>query len=69
MRIKGTSNPGCALCAYAHFVKKDEKLLCTLTNEATDKDFACKKFKYDIYKYQPAKKLNFEKFTKEDFEL
>ena len=69
MRIKGTTKPSCALCAYAHFEKKDEQLLCMLTTEETDKDFTCKKFKYDIYKYQPTKKVNFEKFSKEDFEL
>jgi len=69
MRIKGTSNQSCALCAYAHYEQKDEQYLCMLTKKETGKDCTCKKFKYDIYKYEPAKKVNFEKFSKEDFEL
>jgi len=69
MQIKGTSNPCCALCCHAHYQSQNELILCMLTKEETSKTFACKKFKYDIYKYVPAKKVNFEKFSKEDFQL
>ncbi len=69
MRIKGTTNPSCALCSHAHFDQKNEQLLCMLTHEETDKDFTCKKFRYDIYKYEATKKFTFEKFSQKDFEL
>ncbi len=69
MRIKGTSNPVCKLCGYAFFDLEKNTYICKLTETETDADNKCKKFKYDIFKYQPRKKPNFDKFSKKDFEL
>lgn len=67
MRIKGTSNPKCELCAFA--VINDKKISCELTNKKTEKKASCPKFKYDIFKYTPGQKNDFGKFSKEDFEI
>ena len=69
MRIKGTSNPVCKLCENVYFDTENGIYKCMISEEETDKNNNCKKFRYDIYKYQPKKKLNFDKFSKEDFEI
>lgn len=69
MYIRGTSKPCCGLCEYAFFDKDENKLVCKLNDEAADSDSKCKKFRYDIYKYEPMKKADFTNFSKEDFEL
>ena len=62
MRIKGTSNPKCELCAFA--VINDKKISCKLTNKKTEKKASCPKFKYDIFKYTPGQKMTLVSFRK-----
>ena len=67
MRIRGTTRPQCSLCALC--TEKDKKLNCTLTGDVKTPKDSCPKFKYDIFKYKPADKNDFGKFSKEDFEI
>lgn len=67
MQIRGASNPTCKLCASCEI--NEDTYKCTLTGENKDKNDNCKKFKYDIYKYVPRKKMPFDKFKAEDFEI
>lgn len=69
MRIKGTSKPSCGICEYAFFDREKDALVCKLNDEITEKNNECKKFRYDIYKYEPAKSADFGKFSQEDFEI
>lgn len=69
MYIKGSKDGNCRLCQYGHHDTENNIFMCMLKNEETEKDDTCKKFKYDIYKYKPKKKMLFDKFKKEDFEL
>jgi len=69
MHIRGTSNPVCKLCEYAFFDIEKNVYICKINDTETDANNQCKKFRYDIYKYQPRKKTNFAKFSKEDFEI
>ncbi len=69
MYIKGNKDGNCRLCQYGHHDTENDVFMCMIKNEETEKDDTCKKFKYDIYKYKPKKKMLFDKFRKEDFEL
>ena len=69
MKIKGTDNPKCSLCQYADMTRGEITVFCTYTNTETSEDNKCKKFSYDIYKYQPKKKPYFSKYSAKDFEL
>lgn len=69
MYIKGSTDFNCKLCQYGHYDVENNVFMCMQKNEKTEKNDTCKKFKYDIYKYEPKKKLLFDKFKKEDFEL
>ena len=69
MRIRGCSKPSCALCVYSKKQENENKLLCTKTSNDTEPKASCDKFRYDIFKYTPAKKEDFSKFSKKDFEI
>ena len=64
MRIRGTAMCVCKLCEYSELNEKNE-VICKLM--ATPEK--CKNYKYDIFKYEPAKNTVRGIFTKEDFEI
>ena len=69
MRIRGCKTPKCCLCVHCERSELSDKLFCKETQNDTEKDFSCPKFKYDIFKYVPNQKNDFKKFSKEDFEI
>ena len=64
MRIKGTSVPDCKYCENSELIQNDS-IICKL---GLDKS-KCKKYKYDIFRYEPQKNILDGKFSKEDFEI
>ena len=69
MKIRGSQNPLCKTCGHMFFNKEKNMFFCMLTKSETNPNDACKKYAYDIFKYEPKEKINFEKFNKEDFEI
>jgi len=64
MRIKGTPGSVCRLCENSE-ICDNGKQVCKL-NLQPDK---CKKYKYDIFRYEPRHSTLNGKFSKEDFEI
>ncbi len=62
--------PKCRLCANAQPADDSANMHCSLRG-TVPRDFACKKFKYDIFKREikPKPKLDFGKFSKKDFDI
>lgn len=67
LNTKGLS-PSCSYCEYGKASVDGETVLCRKKG-VVEKDFACKKFKYDILKRQPKRPKPLEKFNPEDFSL
>ena len=70
MIFRQCEEPKCRLCANAESTNDSANMHCSVRG-TVPKDFACKKFKYDIFKREikPKPKLNFSKFSKKDFEI
>ena len=69
MYIKGRENGNCNLCEYGYFDSEKKEFMCMLKGEVTNEDDSCKKFRYDIHKYKPKKRLVFGKYSEEDFTI
>ena len=69
MYIKGRENGCCNQCEYGFFDEEKKQFLCMDKNEETCEDNTCKKFRFDIHKYKPKKRLVFGKYSQEDFTL
>lgn len=61
-------SPSCSYCAYGKESPDGETVLCKKKG-IVEKDFACKKFTYDVLKRQPRRPIVLEKFNPEDFSL
>ena len=48
--------PACALCEYAHPLSSGDELLCR-KNGVVSADFVCRKFRYDLLKRTPARRV------------
>ena len=69
MIFKNKQKPLCAMCEFS---KSDEdKLYCTVKDREVSEDDSCRKYKYDIFKKKviPKKKIDFDKYSQEDFRL
>ncbi len=64
MRIKGTPVPICRLCENSQ-INEESIAVCKLSSTPGK----CRKYKYDIFRYEPKQKTINTKFTKEDFEI
>ncbi len=69
MNIRGTSKTLCKNCGYMFLDKEKKVFMCMAKGTETKENECCKKYVYDIFKYEPKERTNFEKFTKEDFEI
>ena len=69
MKTRGNQSPSCKTCGHMFQDKESGDILCMLKKDKTTHSDTCKKYIYDIYKYEPKKKADFEKFKKEDFEI
>ena len=69
MQIKGCKNPRCNLCANSFLNIDSQSLVCMVSGEIKENNDVCKKFEYDLFKYEPENKIKDFKFTKEDFEI
>ena len=61
-------SPSCSYCAYGKLSPDKETVLCKKKG-IVEKDFACRKFVYDVLKRQPKRPKKLEKFNPEDFSL
>lgn len=61
------------MCCFCQFMTEDSsgKLFCSQKNKEVAEEDKCRKYKYDIFKKKilPKKKLDFSKYSKEDFRL
>ncbi len=67
--MRGSQKPICKTCGHMFFDKEKNIFFCVLTKSEITLDNACKKYAYDIFKYEPKEKINFEKYNKQDFEI
>lgn len=65
---KKSISASCSYCTYGKLSPNGENVLC-LKKGLVDKDFACKKYKYDPLKRQPRRPRELEQFDAEDFSL
>lgn len=61
-------SPSCSYCKYGKAAPDGETVLCKKKG-VVEKDFACKKFSYDVLKRQPKRPKPLEQFKAEDFSL
>lgn len=61
-------SPSCSYCMHGKLAPNGENVLC-MKKGVVEKDFACRKFKYDVLKRQPKRQRELEKFDAEDFKL
>ena len=61
-------SPSCSYCAYGKLSPDGETVLCKKKG-VVEKDFACRKFQYDVLKRQPKRPIELEKYNPEDFSL
>ncbi len=69
MQIRGCKKPKCALCSNAFINAENSCITCMISGEDKQAQESCKKFEYDIFKYEPEKKIKEFKFSKEDFQI
>ncbi len=69
MIFKNKQKPMCSLCEFAKF--NDDEIFCTIKEKVVSEDDSCRKYKYDIFKKKviPKKKIDFNKYSQEDFRL
>ena len=58
----------CSYCAHGKFSPLGETILCQKKG-IVEKDFYCKKFKYDVLKRQPRRPREIDHFDAEAFTL
>lgn len=58
----------CSYCANGKLSPTGDAILCQKMG-IVEKDFSCKKFKYDVLKRQPRRPREIEHFEAEDFSL
>lgn len=58
----------CSYCAHGKHAPDGETVLC-MKMGVVDKEFSCKKYKYDPLKRQPRRPRKIEHFDVEDFSL
>ena len=70
MIFKNKPNPMCCLCEFSS-EDSSGKFFCSQKNKEVSEDDKCRKYKYDIFKKKilPEKKIDFSKYSKEDFRL
>lgn len=61
-------SPSCSYCKHGKQAPDGENVLCK-KNGIVEKDFACKKFSYDVLKRQPRRPLPLNSFNADDFSL
>ena len=61
-------SPSCSYCSYGKLSPDGETVLCKKKG-VVEKDFACRKFNYDVLKRQPKRPIELEKYNPEDFSL
>ena len=69
MKTRSNQNPSCKTCGHMFASREKGEFLCMLKDSKTAPEESCKKYIYDIYKYEPKKKADFGKFKKEDFDI
>lgn len=70
MIYSAPENPRCSFCAHSNSNKESGNILCDIKG-TVPADYACKKFKYDIFKkkIKPRKAKKMPSFTPDDFSL
>lgn len=68
MIYRNTIEPKCYLCKHATLTDNSGNVNCDLYG-SRPKDFACKKYDYDIFKREIKPKPKMKQFKMEDFEL
>lgn len=61
-------SPSCSYCALGKSAPDGETVLCKKKG-VVEKDFACKKFIYDVLKRQPKRPIELQEYNPEDFSL
>ena len=61
-------SPACAYCKNGRLSPDGEGVLCSKKG-IVEKDFCCKKYKYDILKRQPKRPKKKKKFSPDEFKL
>ncbi len=61
-------SPSCSYCAHGKLSPDGATVLCKKKG-VVEKDFACRKFTYDVLKRQPKRPIELEKYNPEDFKL
>lgn len=69
MKVRGSQKPLCKTCGHMFLDNEKNVSFCMLTKNETSLENACKKYAYDIFKYEPKGKIDFEKYNKHDFEI
>ena len=65
---KNSISASCSYCTHGRLSPNGETVLCMKLG-VVEKDFSCKKFKYDPLKRQPRRPRELEHFEAEDFSL
>lgn len=60
--------PCCVYCKRSRHLGENEPMLCSKVG-VVSQEYGCKYFQYDPLKRVPPKKVNFSKFSEEDFSL
>ena len=61
-------SPSCSYCALGKLAPDGETVLCKKKG-VVEKDFYCRKFKYDVLKRQPRRPVELQEYSPEDFSL
>ncbi len=66
MIYRKSIEPRCRLCAHATLTENSLNVMCDIKGKMPC-DFACKKYKYDIFKREIKPKPKMKKYKAEDF--
>ena len=61
-------SPSCSYCEHGRISPNGENVLCK-KNGVVEKEYYCKKFKYDPLKRQPKRPISNTNFNEDDFKL
>ena len=68
MIYRKTIEPKCRLCKHATLLENSGNIMCDI-HGSRPKDFACKKYSYDIFKREIKPKPKMKQFKPSDFEI
>ena len=71
MIFNGAESPKCFFCEYSEKTDEDGIYICKKKNKTVSENDLCRKYKYDVFKREVKrkKKIEFSKFSEEDFKL